>query len=66
MLDIKESGKVYPLSNEAKSVTNLLDLALKDLGLNTFCEEFIEDVLKVEEKFVVKTKEKEFKTTIKL
>lgn len=61
LLDIKESGKVYPLSNEAKSVTNLLDLALKDLGLNTFCEEFIEDVLKVEEKFVVKTKEKEFK-----
>lgn len=61
LLDIKESGKVYPLSNEAKSVTNLLDLALKDLGVNIFCEEFIEDVLKVEEKFIVKTKEKEFK-----
>ena len=61
LLDIKESGKVYPLSNEAKSVTNLLDLALKDLSVNIFCEEFIEDVLKVEEKFIVKTKEKEFK-----
>lgn len=61
LLDIKESGKVYPLSNEAKSVTNLFDLTLKDLGINIFCEEFIEDVFKVEEKFVVKTKEKEFK-----
>ena len=29
LLDIKPSGKVYPLSNEAKSVTNLLELALK-------------------------------------
>ena len=33
LLDIKESGKVYPLSNEAKSVTNLFSLALVELNL---------------------------------
>ncbi|GAB1464968.1 hypothetical protein MASR2M54_04680 [Aliarcobacter cryaerophilus] len=36
LLDIKENGKVYPLSNEAKSVTNLFSLALEELNVNIF------------------------------
>ncbi|WP_418179552.1 NAD(P)/FAD-dependent oxidoreductase [Aliarcobacter lanthieri] len=62
LLDIKENGKVYPLSNEAKSVTNLLFLALEELGINIFCEHFVQDLEKIEDKFVVKTAEIEYKS----
>lgn len=61
LLDIKESGKVYPLSNEAKSVTNLLELALKNLDVNVYLEHFINDIEKIEDKFVVKMQEFEYK-----
>lgn len=61
LLDIKESGKVYPLSNEAKSVTNLLELALQELDVRNFLETFINDIEKEGEKFVIRTDEKEFK-----
>ena len=61
LLDVKESGKVYPLSNEAKSVTNLLELCLKDLGVNVFSEHFIKDIEKLDDKFVIKTDELEYK-----
>lgn len=61
LLDIKESGKVYPLSNEAKSVTNLLELALQELDVRNFLETFINDIEKEGEKFIIRTDEKEFK-----
>lgn len=47
LLDIKPSGKVYPLSNEAKSVVNLLELALKELEINLYLETFIKDIKKL-------------------
>lgn len=34
LLDIKETCKVYPLSNEAKSVVNLLESTCESLGIN--------------------------------
>jgi len=61
LLDIKENGKVYPLSNEAKSVTNLFSLALEELDINIFCEHFVENVKKKDDKFIVFANEKEFK-----
>ena len=61
LLDEKESGKVYPLSNEAKSVTNLLSLALEDFKVNIYYEHFIDDIKKIDDKFIVICKEKEFK-----
>ena len=61
LLDIKESGKVYPLSNEAKSVTNLFSLALEELGINLYFEKFVKDIEKIDDKFVIKTQEQEFK-----
>jgi predicted Rossmann fold flavoprotein len=61
LLDIKPSGKVYPLSNEAKSVTNLLELALKELDVNIYLESMITDIEKVEDKFNIKTQECEYK-----
>jgi predicted Rossmann fold flavoprotein len=61
LLDIKPSGKVYPLSNEAKSVTNLLELALKELDVNIYLESMITDIEKVEDKFNIKTQDNEYK-----
>jgi predicted Rossmann fold flavoprotein len=61
LLDIKPSGKVYPLSNEAKSVTNLLELALKELDVKVYLESMITDIEKVEDKFNIKTQDNEYK-----
>ncbi len=62
LLDIKENGKVYPLSNEAKSVTNLLCLALEELNINIFCEHFVQNIEKKDDKFKIIANEKEFKS----
>lgn len=61
LLDIKENGKVYPLSNEAKSLTNLLELALKELGVNLYLEHFVQDIQKEEETFTIKCTNSEYK-----
>lgn len=57
LLDIKPSGKVYPLSNEAKSVTNLLELALKEAGVNLYLEHFIQNIQKEEKGFTLQSSE---------
>ncbi len=49
------------MSNEAKSVVNLLELALKELDINLYLETFIKDIEKIEDKFVIKTQELEYK-----
>ncbi len=61
LLDIKETNKVYPLSNEAKSVTKLLELALDSLGVNVYLDSLISDVQKSENKFNIKTQTQEYK-----
>ena len=61
LLDVKESCKVYPLSNEAKSVTNLLEMALNELGVNIYLESFVRDIEKIDEKFNIKLDETEYK-----
>ena len=44
LLDIKDDGKVYPLSNEAKSVANLLINYAKNLGVNFHTDFKVEDI----------------------
>ena len=66
LLDIKETNKVYPLSNEAKSVTKLLELALDSLGVNIYLDSLIKDIDKIEEKFNIKTQTQEYKNYDKL
>ena len=61
LLDVKPSCKVYPLSNEAKSVTNLLELCLDDLGVNVYLESMIKDIEKIDDKFNIKTQDSEYK-----
>ncbi len=60
-LDVKESNKVYPLSNEAKSVVRLLENSCLNLGINLILETKIEDIKKEDGKFILLSKQKEFK-----
>lgn len=60
ILDIKSSCKVYPLSNEAKSVVNLLENELINLGINQILETKIVDIKKKNEKFILQSLNKEF------
>ena len=61
LLDIKEDGKVYPLSNEAKSVTTLLQAKLDSLDINFTANTKITAMKKQDGKFVLYSEEKEFK-----
>lgn len=59
-IDIKENNKVYPLSNEAKSVTTLLSLALKRANVNILCDHFVTSLDKKDDLFRVVTNQKEY------
>ncbi|MFA7083655.1 MAG: NAD(P)/FAD-dependent oxidoreductase [Arcobacteraceae bacterium] len=60
LLDVKENNKVYPQSNEAKSVVNLLHSQLEHLGVNIIYETSIEKIVKINEKFTLQTQDKSF------
>jgi len=47
LLDVKEDGRVYPLSNEAKSVASLLINHAKNLGVNFHTDTKITDIKKL-------------------
>lgn len=51
LLDIKDDGKVYPLSNEAKSVASILINHAKSLGVNVFTDTKITDIKKLFENY---------------
>ncbi|XPV68691.1 MAG: NAD(P)/FAD-dependent oxidoreductase [Halarcobacter sp.] len=61
LLDIKEDGKVYPLSNEAKSVVTLLENTLKSLEINLILNTKINDIEKQNGKFILKSESDEYK-----
>jgi len=61
LLDIKNDGKVYPLSNEAKSVVNLLQSSLDSLGINLILQTRIMEIKKENGKFNLKSEDKSFK-----
>ena len=47
MLEVKDDAKVYPLSNEAKSVVTLLEAEAKKLGVNILVDTKITDIKKL-------------------
>lgn len=60
LLDIKESCKVYPASNEAKSVVSLLESELRNLNINQILETKIDKVEKKKDIFCLYSKNKIF------
>jgi predicted Rossmann fold flavoprotein len=53
LLDIKDNNKVYPLSNEAKSVVSLLQSKLNSLNVNIIYEKRVIDIQKIDNKFTL-------------
>ncbi|MEK6659498.1 MAG: NAD(P)/FAD-dependent oxidoreductase [Campylobacterota bacterium] len=47
LLDVKDDGRVYPLSNEAKSVASLLLGNAKSLGVNIHTDKKVSDIKKL-------------------
>ncbi len=60
-LDIKEDFKVYPASNEAKSVMSVLNAQVDTLGINVLLETKVLDIKKHQDTFTIKTSNKEYK-----
>lgn len=57
LLDIKEDGRCYPLSNEAKSVLFALSSAAKSAGVKILTDHQVTALSKVKEQFFVHTHE---------
>ena len=53
LLDIKEDGRCYPLSNEAKSVLNALNSAAKNAGVRILTDSNVTALDKAKEGFMV-------------
>ena len=51
LLETKADGKVYPLSNEAKSVAVILENTAKNLGVNFYTETKITDIKKLHNEY---------------
>ncbi|ADR32721.1 HI0933 family protein [Sulfuricurvum kujiense DSM 16994] len=55
VLDIKEDGRCYPLSNEAKSVLIALKSAASDAGVHIRTDNSVSDISKKDAQFIVET-----------
>ncbi|QSZ42124.1 aminoacetone oxidase family FAD-binding enzyme [Sulfurimonas aquatica] len=51
LLDVKEDGRAYPLSNEAKSVAKLLEDYAKTLGVTILLDTKVDDINKLLNKY---------------
>lgn len=51
VLDVKEDGRVYPLSNEAKSVARLFEEHAKDLGVVFHTDTKVDDIKELKKRF---------------
>ena len=57
LLDVKDDGRCYPLSNEAKAVVNAFSEAVKSAGVKVITEQHVSSVTKENERFIVSTAE---------
>jgi predicted Rossmann fold flavoprotein len=53
ILDIKDDGKVYPLSNEAKSVVKILEQKANQLGINFVFNYTVNNIEQKNTKFII-------------
>ena len=61
LLDVKQTCKVYPLSNEAKSVVKLLESTCNLLDINLILRTKVENIEKQNDRFELKTQNKRYK-----
>lgn len=61
LLDIKEDGRCYPLSNEAKAVLYTLSSAAKDAGVKLLIDTKVNKIVKTNNTFLVHTDHEKMK-----
>ena len=61
LLDTKDDGRCYPLSNEAKSVVIAFSEAVKEAGVTIFVEDNVTHISKEDKQFIVKSDQSEKK-----
>lgn len=54
ILDVKDDGRCYPLSNEAKSVLSALKSAIAEAGVKTLTNHKVVRIVKQDEQFIVR------------
>lgn len=52
---VEDFGKVFPMSDQASSILDVLMYELKELGVNIICDAFVKNILKKNGKFEIKT-----------
>ena len=61
LLDIKDDGRCYPLSNEAKSVVHAMASAARNWGVKIFTEKNVTQISKTQDAFTVHTDQEKTK-----
>lgn len=51
---IEDLGKVFPMSEQASSVLDVLMYELKDAGVNIICDSYVKSIVKKKETFILK------------
>ncbi|NMA01950.1 MAG: NAD(P)/FAD-dependent oxidoreductase [Clostridia bacterium] len=54
---VEEMGKVFPMSDQASSVLDVLLYELNELGVNIVCDAEVKDIIKKKDKFQVELKD---------
>ncbi|NLX63854.1 MAG: NAD(P)/FAD-dependent oxidoreductase [Clostridiaceae bacterium] len=51
---VEESGKVFPMSDQASSILDVLLYELNSIGVNIICDTNVKDILKRDNKFIIR------------
>jgi len=51
---VEGAGKVFPMSDQASSILDVLLYELRELGVNIVCNAFVEEITKENERFIVR------------
>ncbi|MEN6461176.1 MAG: NAD(P)/FAD-dependent oxidoreductase [Syntrophomonas sp.] len=50
---VEDFGKVFPMSDQASSILDVLLYELNELGVNTVCDAFVKDITRKNDKFIL-------------
>ncbi len=54
---VEDLGKVFPMSEQASSILDVLMYELKEIGVNIVCDAFVKKILKKNDKFEIETED---------
>ncbi|HHV99601.1 MAG TPA: NAD(P)/FAD-dependent oxidoreductase [Clostridiaceae bacterium] len=54
---VEDFGKVFPMSDQASSILDVLLYELDNIGINVICEAYVRDIVKNNDKFILHTED---------